>query len=85
MVKSAWLQDRHIKQGRKSVIVIHNALSNGYCSTDKSYARDNRLIFLRVLIAGIVWHLDVGSSYPGYVGRSKGTSVRRLKRYVSWV
>ena len=39
----------------------------------------------RVLIAGIVWHLDVGSSYPRYVARSKGTSVRRLKRYVSWV
>ncbi|OQX26533.1 MAG: RNAase [Desulfobacteraceae bacterium IS3] len=33
----------------------------------------------RVHIDGAVWHLDVGSSHP------KGSAVRRLKWYVSWV
>ena len=32
-----------------------------------------------------VWHLDVGSSHPGAEAGSKGSAVRRLKRYVSWV
>ena len=32
-----------------------------------------------------VWHLDVGSSHPGAVNGSKGSAVRRLKWYVSWV
>ncbi len=40
---------------------------------------------LRVNIAGEVWHLDVGSSHPGGEGAPKGSAVRRLKRYVSWV
>ena len=39
----------------------------------------------RVHIDGEVWHLDVGSSHPGAVVRSKGSAVRRLKWYVSWV
>ena len=39
----------------------------------------------RVHIDGEVWHLDVGSSHPGAVGGPKGSAVRRLKRYVSWV
>ena len=39
----------------------------------------------RVHIDGEVWHLDVGSSYPGAVLGPKGTAVRRLKRYASWV
>ena len=39
----------------------------------------------RVHIDGEVWHLDVDSSYPGAVAGSKGSAVRRLKRYVSWV
>ena len=39
----------------------------------------------RVRIDGSVWHLDVDSSYPGAVAGSKGSAVRRLKRYVSWV
>ena len=39
----------------------------------------------RVHIDGEVWHLDVGSSHPGAVVRSKGWAVRPLKRYVSWV
>ncbi len=34
---------------------------------------------------GEVWHLDVGSSHPGAVGGPKGSAVRRLKWYVSWV
>jgi len=33
----------------------------------------------------MVWHLDVGSSYPGAVGGSKGLAVRQVKWYVSWV
>ena len=34
---------------------------------------------------GAVWHLDVGSSHPGAVGGPKGSAVRRLKWYASWV
>ncbi len=34
---------------------------------------------------GVVWHLDVGSSHPGAVGGPKGSAVRRLKLYASWV
>jgi len=41
--------------------------------------------FLRVLIDETVWHLDVGSSHPGAEVGSKGSAVRRLKWYVSWV
>ena len=33
----------------------------------------------RVHIDGEVWHLDVGSSHPGAVVRSKGWAVRPLK------
>ena len=39
----------------------------------------------RVHIDGEVWHIDVGSSHPGAVVRSKGWAVRPLKRYASWV
>ena len=39
----------------------------------------------RVHIDDGVWHLDVGSSYPGVVAIPKGMAVRHLKRYVSWV
>ena len=39
----------------------------------------------RVHIDGEVWHLDVGSSHPGAVAGPKGSAVRRLKWYVSWV
>src|SRR6186713_3453246 len=39
----------------------------------------------RVHIDGKVWHLDVGSSHPGAGEGPKGSAVRRLKRYVSWV
>ena len=39
----------------------------------------------RVHIDGEVWHLDVGSSYPGAVFGPKGMAVRHLKRYASWV
>jgi hypothetical protein len=39
----------------------------------------------RVHIDGEVWHLDVGSSHPGAEVSSKGSAVRRLKWYVSWV
>jgi len=41
--------------------------------------------FLRVLIDETVWHLDVGSSHPGAEVGPKGSAVRRLKWYVSWV
>ncbi len=40
---------------------------------------------LRVHIDGKVWHLDVGSSPPRAVVRSKGWADRPLKQYVSWV
>ena len=39
----------------------------------------------RVHIDGGVWHLDVGSSHPGAVFGPKGSAVRRLKWYASWV
>ena len=39
----------------------------------------------RVHIDGEVWHLDVGSSHPGAVAGPKGSAVRRLKWYASWV
>ena len=32
-----------------------------------------------------VWHLDVGPSHPGAGAGPKGSAVRRLKRYASWV
>ena len=34
---------------------------------------------------GAVWHLDVGSSHPGAEEGPKGSAVRRLKWYASWV
>jgi len=40
---------------------------------------------LRARIDETVWHLDVGSSHPGAAKGPKGSAVRRLKRYVSWV
>src|SRR5436853_6500332 len=39
----------------------------------------------RVHIDGPVWHLDVGSSYPGAGVGPKGWAVRPLKRHASWV
>jgi hypothetical protein len=39
----------------------------------------------RVHIDEGVWHLDVGSSHPGAGEGPKGSAVRRLKWYVSWV
>ena len=33
----------------------------------------------------VVWHLDVGPSHPGGEGAPKGSAVRRLKWYASWV
>ena len=39
----------------------------------------------RVHIDDAVWHLDVDSSHPGAEVGPKGSAVRRLKRYVSWV
>ena len=39
----------------------------------------------RVHIDGEVWHLDVGSSHPGAEEGPKGSAVRRLKWYASWV
>jgi hypothetical protein len=39
----------------------------------------------RVHIDEEVWHLDVGSSHPGAEIGPKGSAVRRLKWYASWV
>jgi len=39
----------------------------------------------RVHIDSLDWHLDVDSSYPGTAKGPKGSAVRRVKRYVSWV
>ena len=43
------------------------------------------LFLPRVHIDGGVWHLDVGSSHPGAGVGPKGSAVRRLKWYASWV
>lgn len=40
---------------------------------------------VRVPIDHEACFLDVGSSYPRFAAGAKGTSVRRLKRHVSWV
>ena len=40
---------------------------------------------MRVLIDGMVWHLDVGSSHPRAESGPKGLVVHQLKWYVSWV
>ena len=40
---------------------------------------------MRDLIDGADWHLDVDSTRPGGEAASKGSAVRRLKWYVSWV
>ena len=39
----------------------------------------------RVHIDVAVWHLDVDSSHPGAEEGPKGSAVRRLKSYASWV
>ena len=43
------------------------------------------LLDSRVHIDSPVWHLDVGSSYPGAEAGPKGLAVRQLKGYASWV
>ena len=43
------------------------------------------LWFPIVHIDETVWHLDVGSSYPGAEAGPKGLAVRQLKGYASWV
>ena len=40
---------------------------------------------MRAPIEEIVWHLDVGSSYPSGAYAAKGLTVRQIKWYVSWV
>src|SRR3981081_745214 len=57
----------------------------GHRSTDKRYAGDNRLMTPKSHIDGLVWPLDLGSSHPGAGEGPKGSAVRRLKWYVSWV
>jgi len=39
----------------------------------------------RALIDRGVWHLDVGSSHPEAEEGFKGSAVRRVKWYASWV
>ena len=43
------------------------------------------ILAMGVPIDGVVWHLDVGSSHPGAEAGPKGSAVRRLKWYASWV
>ena len=56
-----------------------------YHLTNNRYARDNRLRVSIVLVDETVWHLDVGLSHPAAVVGCKGSAVRRIKWYVSWV
>jgi len=43
------------------------------------------LLLFRVPIDGVIWHLDVGLLHPRVASDSKGSAVRRLNQYMSWV
>ena len=46
--KGLIVRDLHINQGRERVLMIQWwTVWKGHCSTDKSYSRDNRLIFFK--------------------------------------
>ncbi|RVW34939.1 hypothetical protein CK203_098252 [Vitis vinifera] len=59
--------ERFVLECRKQVEELRNRLNEGHRSMDKSYSRDNRLIFPRAHIDGKVCHLDVGFLPPGTV------------------
>ena len=84
--KLAWLQDLQVEQSRKTVIVIRWFLyGRAIAQRIKGTPGITGWWFPRAHIDGIVWHLDVGSSHPGAGEGPKGSAVRRLKWYVSWV
>ena len=85
--KLAWLWDhRQVEQSRKTVIVIRwFSYGRAIAQRIKGTPGITGWWFPRVHIDGIVWHLDVGSSHPGAEEGPKGSAVRRLKWYVSWV
>ena len=80
------VRDRHIKQRFK---VGHsdpvNLCGKFIAQRIKGTPGITGLWFLRAHIDETVWYIDVGSSHPGAVEGSKGSAVRRLKWYVSWV
>ncbi|RCH99285.1 hypothetical protein CU097_015083 [Rhizopus azygosporus] len=71
--------------------LIFNRTLNRHWSAGRIYQGVERIILKElgkitpVHIDGLVWHLDVDSSHPGGVGAPKGSAVRRVKWYVSWV
>ena len=54
---------------------------HGSAHAGRSPARDAYPVFNPGATLGVAWH----SSHPGAVAGPKGTAVRRLKRYASWV
>ena len=58
---------------------------NGIAQRIKATPGITGLFGPRVHIDDQVWHLDVGSSYPGAGVGPKGLAVRQLKGYVIWV
>ena len=70
------------KVGHSDPVVLHG---RAIAQRIKGTPGITGLSWPRVHIDAKVWHLDVGSSHPGAVAGSKGSAVRRLKRYVSWV
>ena len=76
----------NVEQTRKRRIVIRPyALDAVGAHLIKATLGITGWLRLRVQIDGAVRHLDVGSSYPGAGEGPKGSAVRRLKRYASWV
>ena len=78
-----------IPTGRTDAKAGHNdpvlVCGNGIAQRIKGTLGITGLSRSRVHIDSAVWHLDVGSSYPGAGEGPKGPAVRRLKGYVSWV
>ena len=78
-----------IPTGRTGAKAGHNdpvlVCGNGIAQRIKGTLGITGLSRSRVHIDSAVWHLDVGSSYPGAGEGPKGPAVRRLKGYASWV
>ena len=84
--KLALLQDMFVAQLRKQNLVNRPFFSRKEEDHQiKATPGITGLSGPRVHIDGPVWHLDVGSAYPGAGEGPKGWAVRPLKRHASWV
>ena len=82
-----YLTVRFCNRAETRVGHIDRALRSICCAAQKIKGTPGitGLPLFRVPIDGVIWHLDVGLSYPGAESGSKGLAVRQLKRYMSWV